>query len=1088
MIECKKCGEKLAYVDGELRCPVCRRVWNEIIVSDETLFCKDFSERFNALFAYEYHKLGVFLQDKQVYGAQLQLKDIYEVLMKFPALLSASYLFHHRKDEEGANKFLVALVNQKNSMGNWLEHLTILKKRLKEFEEVSTLWEIIKKTIAFCEDNNVVSWRNKNIGHGATRTLDDDNLYEDLFARIESITAFFGEIEPLYSRIRIAIENNGQRTELNGYHRIFFPESGKLIADIDGFSLSLEPFFYLVDDGIYFYDNYFAKKSYLDIVEYPRGKRQMRATHIFDDLCDNSPYSSDANDDVISRAEIEISDNVLNVSDFVPPSFIYDWIEERIENEDHVFMIRLQKGMGKSTLVRALDPFQMNCARLTGTSVRTYYINSTYGSKFYSFASEVYRQLSHDDNNLEFRGNFRYMREECDDPKEEFAAALNHAKRQPHLRGKNLLFIIDGIDELNPQAKRNITDFIPDPDMLDEGVYVMLTSRTLLAEDAVIYSLRNLLQSLSSLPLLEVRVEDAGYKELKAKYFKRHIVAPLKELCKRRKVEFIYGEEQQSRFLNDISDDNFLYLRQLKELSLIKATNLIDAGAKSIDCNAVLLSKNQTLLDDYFASLRSNYGDKYFRQFSRIMVTFALIDDYLTIEDLSYLVVNGNISLSFLGFINTIRMFLAVRRTNSGNSYKISHLDNFRYIREHMGGEILSMARELSEKIDLIVSDGVECFDKFDMTFMPYFLNIVRVFRDLGTAEEYKNSLALMHDLFMKQCILPISDNLDEQLIERNIMYQQSLLTYGQKHCLSGSKEEQLAMVRSLMICANFRFAQRDGVPSLDDFDKAFRILSKLELTDDERHEFYFANEPVYIFLLNDRKTPEDIMLYANYTEPMYRDMLSRGYPFPPKSRAYRAVIYSYYYQVTDCWEQSVPYCLEAVEYVENYTDVVGKWDCAERVSDAGKAYAHLCQFDKALEYLKRAEKLFDECVKEGYQPYVKNLWYVHRRLFDCYQRMGDYESAFAHAQAAIEYLEEKERMNVLSNRVFIVSAYYDFCKLYYLKGDYDNCIKYLQEALGKFNELDTSQQNKTTALGVRKQISDMYKNLNEKGAYNGEN
>ncbi|MCH5151871.1 MAG: AAA family ATPase [Clostridiales bacterium] len=1074
MVRCNRCNQALVYADGELRCPSCGKVWNEILLSDETYFKTELENNFNSLIAYEYHKLKNFIEQKQVYGAILQIKDIYEVFIKFPVLLCACYMFHNKTDE--TDKLLVDIVTTRNSMGDWHNYLRQMQNKIKNVAELSDLYEVAKLTNSFCNKNEVVSWRNQNIGHGATREMGDENLYEDLFARIQGITDFLTQVKPHYDRIRLTIDSSTQSVQLVGHNNLIANRVGKPYAHVGDKTVELRPFFYLVDDGLYFYDNFISKKSYLHLVEYPRGKRDIQSTHVFDEMCNGQADNTGVYDSVILDTEIAVSNNVLNVTDFIEPKFITQWIEQRLENEDKVFMLLMQKGMGKSTLIRALDPFQMNSIKLPDTKVRTYYINPTYGSTVSDFTQEVNRQLKLNDKGDTMRGSFYFPNQQGADPRMELATALNTAKSIAY-GGENLLFIIDGLDELRPQAAQNITDYIPTPDMLDEGVYVMLTSRTLCDNDNVTYFTRNVLHGLSHLPTLELHVNDKDFVKLKERYFVEHIIAPLRARC-HKKAQFTLDETKQAKFLTEISNDSMLYLRQLKELLEIKTSNLLEQGAKVIDCNALLTHSNKSLLDEYFASLKNNYGDKYFTQFSRLMVALTLTDDYLTIHDLAALVANDNLSLAFMGFLNTIRMFLTVKRTNYGNAYRISHLDNIQYIKEHMKEETLEMAEELYRKMLFILGENtiVDYSDRFAMTYFAYLLNVARTFRLLDSTENYKRALQTTHSLLLNQKLIDVSDNFEEQILDRNIMYQQALLRYAAKHCDKHSKEQQLAIARSYMLSGGFRFAQRDAVLALEDYRKAFEILAKLPLTDDEKFEYYFSMEPVYLYMLSDLKQYEQILVYADYADKIFDELKSRNYPFTPISLNYHASIRGYYYQSVKQWEKSLPYEVQALKSLEHYSTNEEKWLYAARLSNTGKTLTQIAGHEqKALEYMTRATELFEECVQDNYVRYVKELFYNYRRLSVLYGVMNRFDDAIEAAWKAIRYLEQKERENLLVNKLFIVEGYYHLCKIYFDMGDYTNCRKYLDEASTKLNHMDEANKNKPRAASMRVQIAERY-------------
>jgi tetratricopeptide (TPR) repeat protein len=234
----------------------------------------------------------------------------------------------------------------------------------------------------------------------------------------------------------------------------------------------------------------------------------------------------------------------------------------------------------------------------------------------------------------------------------------------------------------------------------------------------------------------------------------------------------------------------------------------------------------------------------------------------------------------------------------------------------------------------------------------------------------------------------------------------------------------------------------------------------------------------VFIYLLAERNTPEDIRIYADYVDPIFDEMDKRGYAFTPLSRAYHTTTMGYYYQMTDRWEESIAYELKAADYMKDYKDVQGKWDYADRLSSVGKSYAHSGKYEEALDYLARSQKLFEECKSEGFVRYIKSIWYCYRRLFDCHRRMGNYEKATYYGKTAIDYLTEYERRNLLSNRIFIVQAYYDLAEIYFYANDKKNCKTYLKQGLEHYNQLDKFQQNKAGGVNVRKRIDQMYESL----------
>jgi hypothetical protein len=72
--------------------------------------------------AHEYQRLRELLEQGQIVAAVFQLKDLAEVLIKFPALVMARDLIEHG-DPEAARAVRLSLFDGPLSMGHWVNHL-----------------------------------------------------------------------------------------------------------------------------------------------------------------------------------------------------------------------------------------------------------------------------------------------------------------------------------------------------------------------------------------------------------------------------------------------------------------------------------------------------------------------------------------------------------------------------------------------------------------------------------------------------------------------------------------------------------------------------------------------------------------------------------------------------------------------------------------------------------------------------------------------------------------------------------------------------------------------------------------------------
>lgn len=129
-MKCISCGEELVFLKGKLMCKSCNKEWNQLIVDDKEYYDIDLKDSMNAIFAFEYEKLFELLRKQQIYGVLLQIKDIYEVMLKLPVLMTSAIIFNNNEISESDKVILINMINGKNSMGDWNDFASKLKKSM----------------------------------------------------------------------------------------------------------------------------------------------------------------------------------------------------------------------------------------------------------------------------------------------------------------------------------------------------------------------------------------------------------------------------------------------------------------------------------------------------------------------------------------------------------------------------------------------------------------------------------------------------------------------------------------------------------------------------------------------------------------------------------------------------------------------------------------------------------------------------------------------------------------------------------------------------------------------------------------------
>jgi hydrogenase maturation factor len=191
---CPKCGSTLTKTKSKLVCEnencdyqekVISKMWYEELAENSNIWCQEAYCNFPSVIAHEYKRYNDMLMKGEIYGAFLQIKDLYEVKLKFPILIKSAEIYHkeNRKDEE--NKILLSLLCKPLALGDWLSiGRTICSINNSKDEKIL---EILKDVIKRYEDEKIVNWRNDKIAHGALQFDIDDEFINDIKKKTEMV-------------------------------------------------------------------------------------------------------------------------------------------------------------------------------------------------------------------------------------------------------------------------------------------------------------------------------------------------------------------------------------------------------------------------------------------------------------------------------------------------------------------------------------------------------------------------------------------------------------------------------------------------------------------------------------------------------------------------------------------------------------------------------------------------------------------------------------------------------------------------------------------------------------------------------------
>ena len=673
----------------------------------------------------EYELLRESVQKDDICGALFRLKDIYEISMKLPciiAIISISsyveddndfikmtceelkkeheeYLSEEKKvnvESEVLKKFgniLSLLLEKPLSIGSWYRLAETIVEHAAVFEVNENLKGILERTIKLHKAkpkkvngekgryDNVSNWRNKTIGHG-TLLINTDDYWEQVYDLVKGLDDYFGDDEnevslsDLYSHIIIE-RNEGNETC-----------NDRLIIGEKEYSIS--EYIYSLDDEQYFFDSYYSRENYTEITNYISAPKRLKNNTYY--LTLYSLFSATKKGRVkkrgrqISNSEDREMYACLNsIPSYEKPSFVTDKIKDFIkENDKGILYIQMERGMGKSTLAHQLDGrYQKGILQKELKAVvRVYHIRDMLlrgenRTRDY-FTALNNNLISYEGGQLEVDNEEYYvdgkdMRQLMEGEGEE--ASISFCQYLELFRSRyeeeiedddsnelNLVYIIDGIDELNSDTF-SILNTIPDgkqmqslSDDLVNHVYIVLLSRTK-EEDNLPVIAKECIERCEKKANMVYKIcsNDEDYYQL----LKTYIARNYKKLSEESVCEII--EKAQRKFL---------YIQPYMAMR----DSVITSGVK---ITAYDVAKN------YISELQKLYCGTSLHTLQLIVSSIAVLHSG-SLKDVCQLIVFTDVSYDVIGILNDILPLLATRRTDGEDIYEYANEEYEQYIYENM--------------------------------------------------------------------------------------------------------------------------------------------------------------------------------------------------------------------------------------------------------------------------------------------------------------------------------------------------------------------------------------------------------------------
>lgn len=708
---CEDCGEKFTET------VVASRKWNDDLENAD-YWNDEFISGAPISLAVSYKKLKEYVVNGNIGCTLFLIRDVFELMIKIPVVIILDGVYSTLETTNDMQKFLAEHPKFKalyaNSMqilttGKWWECVRLGAGLIREFGknnlfsgendlvylDTALYLEKIYKMFWFQIPGqakvNMVSWRNRAVGHSCLASNPEEN-YAEIPYILKMLKQVCDVSIPYYQKVSLADANHNI---LNGTNsaacddKIFVAYLGgekRLYTQIHSFVAGKI-------ENLAYYDGYEKGKAYL--LNYADGDRykDIHLSKYIEEMSSSSEaiyFSENSIDaDNLETADIQQLETELREEDkVVTIPYLYRWVINSTEAVDRgIFLLQAERGMGKSTFCNTINQLsdsenvlwyseQINeWADFTEKSaIRVWHFNSTYFGRKDVYLPGIRDALltlttGHFENKKWIEANrligrLTSMWDSLEDSESDlrhiyFAEAMNATFEEYLARTdkERLILVLDGIDELSDPE--TLMSYIPNPSELSENIYIILVTRT----D------NELPESFKSKEILGKRAYNASLT------FKRtNIIVKVGEQTVEKQDNNDYYCEAVDQYIwgsfGESSSENRGNLakrfdNRFSELAAYKAL---------CKMNAVFAeNEGNDLLETFVDTLRKNSPEFYCKKVEMILNALAWSGSSLTIRELAYLSGEQYVTYRFIGMLHDLKAFIRVVRTDRGNCYEFSH-------------------------------------------------------------------------------------------------------------------------------------------------------------------------------------------------------------------------------------------------------------------------------------------------------------------------------------------------------------------------------------------------------------------------------
>ena len=632
-----------------------------------------------------YERLLELMQEGNVYGALLQMKELYEVTLKIPALMALIYVSDTRETELTEDEeILKALVQEPLAMGHWRALVQCLEER-ETLALPRDLNRLLRKTrkLFFRQvtqrARDVVNWRNNTIGHGALKFEDNPAYREDFTALLSNWMKYVQEDlkadRSLYSDLRLETEP-----------AVLLRTGG---AEYPAGKFSAE--------GAGFLDSFYLRKKTVKYLDYGSGEDQLRPDTAFADYTRRlRGLTGTVKTGVRTRGEDQAWKQLNQEAEYIRPEGLLDRIRDFVEDHDRgILVLCMERGTGKSALARELDglyrhsgdpvledavvrSFPVSETRLQGLSIWFNELNGMFARNYDSALDLVFEKDAQPHVTPVKAGageaELARLREETAGLLSTYLQKYKEKKDDIGLI-RQLVLVVDGIDELSSET-RLILDGLPRREQLAKGIYLILTMRLPEEEDVGPLS-RELIGAARAMAdpedgRIEIRRTDPENEEVLEAYLEKTLGGS--------------GtlEEDRRQQLLDLSHHRFLELRLYAALP---------EGAL-----AERPLQGEALIRAYLEYLFAMYTPSYRQQAGKYLAALALYGE-LSLEEYFDEIAREEISFEFVSIHNDLSPLLSSASRRKGRVYSLANAAYREYLLRETVPEQAQLAEQVREDL-----------------------------------------------------------------------------------------------------------------------------------------------------------------------------------------------------------------------------------------------------------------------------------------------------------------------------------------------------------------------------------------------------